>query len=36
MKQIEHVFLVGFHHLVGSQIEFIYPPIEEDSQGNLT
>ena len=36
VKQIEHVLLVGFHHLVGSQIEFIYPPIEEDSDCNLT
>lgn len=36
VKQIEHVLLVGFHHLVGSQIEFIYPPIEEDSECNLT
>ena len=36
VKQIEHVLLVGFHHLVGSQIEFIYPPIEQDSDYNLT
>ena len=36
IRQIEHVLLVGFHHLVGSQIEFIYPPIEEDSNCNLT
>lgn len=31
-KEIEHVFLVGFHHIVGSQVEFIYPPLEEDEK----
>ena len=29
VRQMEHVFLVGFHHLVGSQVEFIYPPLED-------
>lgn len=35
-KEIEHVFLVGFHHIVGSQVEFIYPPLDEDSKGIIT
>lgn len=35
-QQIEYVLLVGFHHLVGSQIEFIYPPLEEDGSNKLT
>ena len=28
--------MVGFHHIVGSQIEFCYPPVEKDSEENLT
>lgn len=28
--------MVGFHHKVGSQVEFIYPPVHEDKEGNLT
>lgn len=35
-KEIEHVFLVGFHHIVGSQVEFIYPPLDEDSKQVIT
>jgi len=34
IKQIDFVLLVGFHHIVGSQVEFIYPPAEEDSPDN--
>ena len=33
---MEYVFLVGFHHIVGSQIEFVYPPVENDTDVNLT
>ena len=29
-KMIEFVIVVSFHHQVGSQVEFIYPPINED------
>lgn len=29
VRQMEHVFLVGFHHLVGSQVEFIFPPLQD-------
>ena len=36
IKQIEYVLLVGFHHIVGSQVEFVYPPLNEDQEGNLT
>ena len=36
VKQIEHVFLVGFHHIVGSQVEFIYPPLNEDTENVIT
>ena len=36
VKQIEYVFLVGFHHIVGSQIEFVYPPVENNTDFNLT
>lgn len=36
VNQIDYVLLVGFHHIVGSQIEFVYPPISEDSESNLT
>lgn len=28
--------LVGFHHKVGSQVEYVYPPLSEDTEGNLT
>ena len=28
--------MVGFHHKVGSQVEYIYPPINEDKEGNLS
>ena len=35
-KEIEHVFLVGFHHIVGSQVEFIYPPLDEDQKEVIT
>jgi len=27
LKTIEFVVMVGFHHKVGSQVEFIYPPV---------
>jgi hypothetical protein len=36
MKTIEFIVMVGFHHKVGSQVEFIYPPLHEDREGNLT
>lgn len=35
-KEIEHVFLVGFHHIVGSQVEYVYPPLESDSDMQIT
>lgn len=28
--------MVGFHHKVGSQVEYIYPPLQEDKEGNLS
>ena len=28
--------MVGFHHSVGSQVEFVYPPLQEDTEENLT
>jgi Transport protein Avl9 len=28
--------MVGFHHKVGSQVEFVYPPLSEDIEGNLS
>lgn len=34
IKQIDFVLLVGFHHIVGSQVEFIYPPAEENENEN--
>ena len=36
IQQIDYVLLVGFHHIVGSQVEFIYPPLNEDKEQNLT
>jgi hypothetical protein len=27
LKSIEFIVMVGFHHKVGSQVEFIYPPL---------
>jgi hypothetical protein len=30
------VLLVGFHHTAGSQVEYIYPPINNDEENNLT
>ena len=33
---IKLVVMVGFHHKVGSQVEYIYPPIQEDKEGNLS
>ncbi len=35
-KTIDFIVMVGFHHKVGSQVEFIYPPINEDTEGNLS
>jgi hypothetical protein len=36
LKTIEFIVMVGFHHKVGSQVEYIYPPIQEDKEGNLS
>lgn len=36
MKTIDFILIVGFHHKVGSQIEYIYPPVNEDLDGNLS
>lgn len=36
VKTIEFIVMVGFHHKVGSQVEYIYPPINEDVDGDLT
>ena len=27
LKTIEFIVMVGFHHKVGSQVEYIYPPV---------
>lgn len=27
LKSIEFIVMVGFHHKVGSQVEYIYPPV---------
>ena len=27
---------MGFHHIVGSQVEYVYPPLSEDTGCNLT
>ena len=35
-KYIEFVCVVGFHHSVGSQVEFVYPPLQEDTEEKLT
>jgi hypothetical protein len=35
VRQIEYVLLVGFHHIVGSQVEYTYPPLQ-DCDDNLT
>ena len=35
-KYIQFVLTVGFHHSVGSQVEFIYPPLQEDTEEALT
>lgn len=36
MKTIDFILMVGFHHKVGSQIEYIYPPLNEDVNGDLS
>lgn len=36
LKSIEFIVMVGFHHKVGSQVEYIYPPVQEDKEGNLS
>lgn len=36
IKTIEFIVMVGFHHKVGSQVEYIYPPVSEDTEGNLS
>ena len=36
LKTIEFIVMVGFHHKVGSQVEYIYPPVQEDKEGNLS
>lgn len=36
LKTIEFIVMVGFHHKVGSQVEFVYPPLSEDLEGNLS
>ncbi len=36
LKTIEFIVMVGFHHKVGSQVEFIYPPLSEDLEGNMS
>ena len=35
-KYIEFVCVVGFHHSVGSQVEFVYPPLQEDVDEKLS
>ena len=30
------MLVVGFHHSVGSQVEFVYPPLQEDKEEKLT
>jgi hypothetical protein len=30
LKTIEFIVMVGFHHKVGSQVEFVHPPLNED------
>ena len=36
MKTIDFIVMVGFHHKVGSQVEFIYPPLSEDINADLS
>jgi len=33
---MDFVVIVGFHHSVGSQVEYIYPPVNEDKEENLS
>jgi len=33
---MEFVVIIGFHHSIGSQVEYIYPPISEDKDVNLS
>lgn len=35
-KTIEFIVMVGFHHKVGSQVEYVYPPLGEDVEGNFS
>ena len=35
-RAIAFVLLVGFHHKVGSQVEFVYPPVSEDVAEDLS
>ena len=35
-KYIQFVLTVGFHHSVGSQVEFIYPPLQDDKDEDLS
>ena len=35
-KYIEFVCIVGFHHSVGSQVEYVYPPLQEDTEEKLS
>jgi hypothetical protein len=36
VKTIEFIIVVGFHHKVGSQVEYIYPSLSQDKDENLT
>jgi hypothetical protein len=36
LKTCDFIVMVGFHHKVGSQVEYIYPPLSEDLEGLLT
>lgn len=36
LKTIDFIVMVGFHHKVGSQVEFVYPPVHEDHEGNMS
>ncbi len=35
-KYIEFVCVVGFHHSVGAQVEYVYPPLQEDTEERLS
>lgn len=35
-KMIEFVVIVGFHHQIGAQVEYVYPPIADDKDEHLT